>query len=99
MTQTENTEKPVVTEGAADTPGWGRKPMKRTRMRLRTVHDCDAAVQMLIREWRSGLLDSSTLSRVVNCLSILARMKSDTDLEARLMALEQAAAARIGRAA
>lgn len=99
MTQTETQDNPDTTGKTADTPGWGRKPMKRTRMKLRTVYDCDAAVQLLIREWRSGLLDSSTLSRVVNCLSILARMKSDTDVEARLMALEAAAATRTVRAA
>ena len=99
MTQTENTDKPTATDVADATPGWGRKPMKRTRMRLRSVYDCDAAIQMLIREWRSGLLKSDELSRVVNCLSILARLKSDTDVEARLIALESAAAARIGRAA
>ena len=99
MMQPENLDKPAVTEAADDTPGWGRKPMKRTRMKLRTVYDCDAAVQMLIREWRSGLLDSSTLSRVVNCLSILARMKSDTDIEARLLELEKMAVARTVRAA
>ena len=86
-------------EAADATPAFGRKPMKRTRMKLRTVYDCDAAVQMLIREWRSGLLRSDELSRVVNCLSILARMKSDTDIEARLMALEAATAPRPARAA
>jgi hypothetical protein len=62
-------------------------------MRLQSVSDCSAALALLLREWRSGLLDSTELSRAANALSLLSRMITDSDLEARLEALEAAQAA------
>lgn len=82
----------------AEPPAWGRTP-KRVRAKLKTQGDCSALLATLIREARSGLLTTEALSRYANALATLSRMISDSELEARIEALEKAAAARIGRAA
>lgn len=70
-------------------PAWGRK-MKRSRMRLQTVGDCRAALGLLIRETRSGLISTEALSRYANALSVLSRMIETSDVERRLEAVEAA---------
>jgi hypothetical protein len=86
-----NSSSPVGTSPA--TPPFGRKP-KRVRAKLKTQGDCSALLATLIREARSGLLPTDHLSRYANALSLLARMIEGSDMEARIEALERAAAAR-----
>jgi hypothetical protein len=83
---------------SAATPPFSRMP-KRVRAKLKTQGDCSALLATLIREARSGLLPTDHLSRYANALSLLARMIEGSDMEARIDALEKAAAARVGRAA
>lgn len=78
---------PSAATTSADPSPWGRK-MKRSRMKLQTVNDCSVALATLIREARSGLLSTESLSRYANALQVLARLIDGGELEARIEALE-----------
>jgi len=59
------------------------------KAKLATATDVSRELAKLYREARSGRIDVSDASRLANMLSILARILSDSELEARIEALEQ----------
>ena len=88
----------TTTPSAAPAP-FARKVPKRVRCKLANARDCHVEAAAIYRLWKSGLLDSQELSRAANVLAIIARICTDSELEARLEKLEAMAAARVGRAA
>lgn len=58
------------------------------KARLVTVDDICKELAKLYREARSGRIDVTDASKLANMLSILSRIKGDSDLEARLERLE-----------
>ncbi len=64
-------------------------PRTSARAKLQTVGDVSHELAKLYREARSGKIDVADASRLANMLSILSRILSDSELEARLEALEQ----------
>ncbi len=64
---------------------------KTVRCRLNSIEDVCAELAKTYRETRSGRLPSAELGRLSNCLAILARIKADHDLEARILKLESGA--------
>ena len=65
----------------------GSKP-KNVRMKLDTANDCQRALARLIRAALAGSIETQDLSRYANALMILSRIMADSDLEARIEALE-----------
>lgn len=65
-----------------------RKSYRSHRARLRSVADVTAEVAKLYREARIGKVDTQDASRLANMLSIVARLLTDSELEARIAALE-----------
>jgi hypothetical protein len=61
---------------------------KRVRAKLNTVVDVRKQMATIFRECRSGVLDVSDGSRLVNMLSLIGRTISESDLEKRLAKLE-----------
>jgi len=61
---------------------------KATRAKLKTCGDVHREIAKLYRECRAGKLDVVSGSRLANMLAIIARIISDSDLEARIEALE-----------
>ena len=59
------------------------------KAKLASATDISREMAKLYREARSGRIDVSDASRLANMLSILARILSDSELEARIEALEQ----------
>ena len=59
------------------------------KAKLASATDVSRELAKLYREARSGRIDVSDASRLANMLSILARILSDSELEARIEALEQ----------
>lgn len=62
---------------------------KYARAKLSTVSDVSKELAKLYREARSGRIDVADGSRLANMLSILSRMLSDSELEARVEELEK----------
>ncbi|HEU0044208.1 hypothetical protein [Sphingomonas sp.] len=56
---------------------------------MKTVRDVSAELAKLYREARAGKIETADASRLGNLLSIVARILSDSELEARIEALEQ----------
>ena len=65
---------------------------KAVRCRLNSIEDVCNELAKIYRETRSGKLQSAELGRLSNCLAILARIKADHDLEARILKLESGGA-------
>lgn len=59
------------------------------KAKLASATDVSRELAKLYREARSGRIDVSDASRLANMLSILARILSDSELEARIEALEK----------
>ncbi|PTU32529.1 hypothetical protein CJD38_06205 [Stenotrophobium rhamnosiphilum] len=59
------------------------------RARLGTATEVSRELAKLYREARSGKIDVADASRLANMLSILSRILSDSELEARIERLEQ----------
>lgn len=59
------------------------------RAKLATATDVSRELAKLYREARSGRVDVADASRLANMLSILARILTDSELEARIEALER----------
>lgn len=76
---------PVGKGPLCDTP---RKSYRSHRAKLATVGDVSHELGRLYREARAGKIDVADASRLGNLLSILARILSDSELEARIEALE-----------
>lgn len=64
-------------------------PVKPRKFVLTKVSHVRAELGRLYSEARNGLVDVSDASRLGNLLSILHRVISDSDLEARLQAIEE----------
>lgn len=64
-------------------------PKQYARAKLATSTDVSRELAKLYREARSGRIDVADASRLANLLSILSRILSDSELEARIEALEQ----------
>ena len=84
--QSQDTSNAWGTAGNAATP----RPAKRKALRakLTTVRDVQGQLARLYREARSGTIPVEHASRLANVLAILGRMIADSDLEARIAALE-----------
>jgi hypothetical protein len=63
-------------------------PRRSYRSKLATIGDVCQELRVIYRESRAGKLDVAECSRFANILSILSRLMSDGDLEARIEALE-----------
>lgn len=74
------------TTGASEAPP---PPKQYARAKLATATDVSRELAKLYREARSGRIDVSDASRLANMLSILARILTDSELEARIEALER----------
>ncbi|MBS0495799.1 MAG: hypothetical protein JSS31_18035 [Proteobacteria bacterium] len=61
----------------------------RLRLRLGTAEDVRRELARLYREAKAGQRDVSDSSRLANMLQILARLIETSDLEARIVALEE----------
>ncbi len=61
----------------------------RLRLKLSTADDVRRELARIYREARSNQLDVAVVSRLANVLMILNRCIETSDLEARLIALEQ----------
>jgi hypothetical protein len=72
------------------------RPPRRQRFRakLQSVNDVQSQLARLYREARSGSIRVEDASRLANILAILGRMIGDSDLEARIAALETGASAK-----
>lgn len=74
------------------TDGWGNTPVKtktrRRRVRLDTIADTRAEAARIYRKAVNGEVKIEDMSRLINALSVIGRMTIDSDLEARLEALE-----------
>jgi hypothetical protein len=81
-------------DSAKPQSGWGSPPnppsprRKAFRAKLTTVREVQAQLARLYREARGGVIDVQDASRLANILAILGRMMADSDLEARIEALE-----------
>jgi hypothetical protein len=64
------------------------------RAKLQSVNDVQAQLARLYREARSGSIRVEDASRLANILAILGRMIGDSDLEARIAALETGGSAK-----
>ena len=65
-----------------------RLPSK--RLKLESVQDCRRQLAILFREARRGELPTQTASRLAYLLDLMSRMIERSDLEARVIALEEA---------
>lgn len=63
-------------------------PVKRLRLPLATADDVRRELARLYREARAGRVEVPDASRLANILQILARCIETSDLEQRLIALE-----------
>lgn len=64
-------------------------PKQYARAKLTNATEVSRELAKLYREARSGRIDVADASRLANMLSILSRILSDSELEARIEALEQ----------
>lgn len=65
-----------------------RKSYRSHRAKLASVRDVSAELGKLYREARAGKIEVADASRLANVLAIVARILSDSELEARIEALE-----------
>jgi hypothetical protein len=63
----------------------------RLRLPLATASDVRRELARLYRDGKAGLRDVSDVSRLANVLSVLGRLIETSDLEERLLALEEQA--------
>ncbi len=70
-------------------PSDGALPPVRLRLRLNTIDDVKAEMARLYREGKAGTRDVSDVSRLANVLSLLGRLIEGSDLEKRLLKLEE----------
>lgn len=66
-----------------------RKSYRSHRAKLTSVRDVSAELAKLYREARAGKIETADASRLGNLLAIVARILSDSELEARIEALEK----------
>ena len=84
----------VIEDGAQAPAGKGplcatpRKSYRSHRAKLGCVGDVSHELAKLYREARAGKIETADASRLANMLSILSRILSDSELEARIEALE-----------
>lgn len=64
-------------------------PKQYARAKLTNATEVGRELAKLYREARSGRVDVADASRLANMLAILARILGDSELEARIEALEQ----------
>lgn len=79
----------VVPQGAwpaPPVPAQSAEPKR--RIRLHSMIDCRQEMVRLYKEMRNGRLKVEDGSRLVHVLGMISRSFQDTDLEARLTALE-----------
>jgi len=88
----ETTEEAWGSEASTPTPRLPRR--RRFRAKLQSVNDVQSQLARLYREARSGSIRVEDASRLANILAILGRMIGDSDLEARIAALETGASAK-----
>lgn len=69
---------------SADAPA----PRRRYRCRLQSVGDVNRELAKIYREARSEIINVSDASKLANILSTIGRIMADSDLEARIEALE-----------
>lgn len=89
-------EKPGTWGGSPPSPPVGkgpncdnpRKSYRSHRAKLTSVRDVSAELAKLYREARGGKIETADASRLGNLLAIVARILSDSELEARIEALE-----------
>jgi hypothetical protein len=62
---------------------------QRLRLPLATAGDVRRELARLYRDGKAGLRDVSDVSRLANVLSVLGRLIETSDLEERLLALEE----------
>lgn len=79
---------PFTNQPSSACPGATPPIPKRVRAKLNTVVDVRKQMATIFRECRSGVLDVSDGSRLVNMLSLIGRIISESDLEKRLVKLE-----------
>ena len=75
--------------GRADPGKLGPPPSPRLRITLATAEDCRRELARLYREARGKRLDVADASRLANILQIMSRLIENSDLEARILALEE----------
>lgn len=63
-------------------------PRRRYRCRLQSVGDVNRELAKLYREARSNIINVGDASKLANILSTIGRIMADSDLEARIEALE-----------
>lgn len=78
---------PAGTWPAPPIPEQSAEPKR--RIRLHSMIDCRQEMVRLYKEMRNGRLKVEDGSRLVHVLGMISRSFQDTDLEARLIALEQ----------
>ena len=74
-------------------------PLRNRRFRLATVRGCRRELAAVYAEARQDRLDWQSAARAASVLQILTRMIEGDAFEARIIALEQAAAGERGRRA
>ena len=79
-------EKARLSENIVALPRQQRR--KALRAKLQTIGDVQSQLARLYREARSGTIKVEDASRLANILAILGRMIGDSELEARIAALE-----------
>ena len=77
---------PCTTDSSGDPPV--RAGTRRRRVRLDSVADARAEAARVYRRATNGEVEIADMSRLINALAIIGRMTVDSDLEARLAALE-----------
>lgn len=75
-----------TTDGSGNAPV--KAPKRRRRVRLDTIADTRAEAARIYRKAVNGEVNIEDMSRLINALSVIGRMTIDSDLEARLEALE-----------
>ena len=63
-------------------------PPAQKRVRLASVTDCRLELTKLYREMRNGKLDIQDGSRLANVVTLISRAFQESEIEARLAALE-----------
>lgn len=84
-----NSMNSVVPQGAWPAPPIPPAAEPKRRIRLHSMIDCRTEMVRLYKEMRNGRLKVEDGSRLVHVLGMISRSFQDTDLEARLTALEQ----------
>lgn len=82
-----STKKPATSRAP---PSGQELPPSRLRLKLTTAEDCRRELARLYREARGKRLDVADASRLANILQLLSRLIETSDLESRILALEEA---------